>query len=125
MREVEATAWLLVVVQAVHGFIPAETEAEGYVGLVGGLALLIAAMVGVYGARTGKDWAAWLTGWTGLVIAVGFTAYHAVPWHGPVTNPYFGEPVGPAAWISVAVAVAAGVWAAWVCLGRREAAMLT
>ena len=113
----------VVIVQLVHGFTPAETEAEGYVGLVGGLALLIAAMAAVIGFRLHKSWAAPLTGRTGLVIAVGFTLYHAVPFHSPLTNPYFGEPVGPAAWISVALAVAAGAWAAWDGLvrpARRE-----
>lgn len=115
---VERAAWALVVVQLVHGFTPAETEAEGYVGLVGGLLLLIAAAAAAAGFRTRSSWAVPLTGWTGLAIAVGFTLYHAVPVRSPLTNPYFGEPVGPAAWISVAVAVAAGAWAAYEALVR-------
>ena len=114
----EKAAWALVIVQVVHGLTPAETEAEGYLGLVGGLALLVAAMVAVVGFRTGRLWATPLTGWTGLIIAVGFTLYHAVPFHSPVTNPYFGEPVGAVAWVSVGLAVGAGAWAAWEGLVR-------
>jgi hypothetical protein len=76
-------------------------------------------MAAVIGIRTGKPWAASLTGWTGLTVAVGFVLYHAVPFHSAVTNPYVGEPVGAPAWISVALAVAAGVWAAVEGLGRR------
>jgi hypothetical protein len=30
-----------------------------------------------------------------------------------VTNPYFGEPVGAPAWISVALCIAAGAWAVY------------
>ena len=59
-----------------------------------------------------------LTGWTGAIVAGGFVAYHAVPWHSPLTNPYFGEPVGVPAWISVALAVGAGIWAAYEGLLR-------
>ena len=115
---IERAAWALVIAQVVHGFTPAETEAEGYVGLVGGLVLLLAAMAAVVGLRTGAAWAPPLTGWTGLTVAVGFIAYHAVPFHSPFTNPYLGEPVGPAAWISVALAVTAGAWAAFEGLVR-------
>ncbi len=43
----------------------------------------------------------------------------AVPFRSAVTNPYFGEPVGPPAWISVALAVAAGAWAAFDCLSKQ------
>lgn len=117
----ERSAWALVILQVVHGFTPAETEAEGYVGAVGGLALLVASLAAVYGIRTGKLWAAPLTGWTGLTVAVGFVLYHAVPFHSSFTNPYVGEPVGPPAWISVALAVAAGAWAAYEGLGRQGA----
>jgi len=119
----ELSAWALAVFQVVHGFTPADTEAEGYVGLVGGLALLVASLAAVYGVRTGKPWAPALTGWTGLTVAVGFVLYHAVPFHSAVTNPYLGEPVGAPAWISVALAVAAGAWAAFEGLGRRTASV--
>ena len=115
-ERIEVAAWLLLVTQVVHGFVPADTEAEGYVGLVGGLVLLIATMAAIFGLRTRRTWAPPLAGWTGLVIAVGFVAYHAVPVASPVTNPYLGEPVGVSAWISVAAAIAAGAWAAYVAL---------
>jgi hypothetical protein len=115
----EASAWALVVAQVVHGFTPAETEAEGYVGAVGGLILLVAALAAVYGLRTGRPWGRTLTGLTGAVIAGGFVLYHALPVTSPVTNPYLGEPVGAAAWISVALAVAAGIWAAYEAFGTK------
>ena len=117
-RTLEASAWALVVLQVVHGLTPADTEAEGSVGAVGGLALLVAACAAVYGLRTGRPWGRVITGWTGLVVAVGFVAYHVVPVHGPVTNPYVGEPVGAPAWISVTLAVGAGVWAAYEAFVR-------
>jgi len=118
-RALEASAWALVVFQVVHGFTPADTDSEGYVGLVGGLLLLVAALSAVYGIRTGRPWAAALTGWTGLTVAVGFVLYHALPFKSPVTNPYLGEPVGAPAWISVALAVAAGGWAANEAFARQ------
>lgn len=116
----ERSAWALVVFQLVHAFTPAETDAEGYMGLVGGLVLLVAAMAAVLGARTGRSWARPLTGWTGVTVAIGFVLYHAVPFHSPVTNPYIGESVGAPAWISVALAVGAGSWAAVEGLGRER-----
>jgi drug/metabolite transporter (DMT)-like permease len=109
----EASAWALLALQVVHGFTPADTEAEGYVGLVGGLALLLATMVAIAGIRRGRAWAPSLTGITGAVVAVGFVLYHALPFKSPVTNPYFGEPVGAPAWISVALCIAAGAWAVY------------
>jgi hypothetical protein len=60
-----------------------------------------------------------VTGWTGVTVAVGFVLYHAVPFKSPMTNPYLGEPVGAAAWISVALAVAAGAWAAYEAFARQ------
>ena len=111
-RRLGAAAWALLVLQVVHGLTPADTDAEGYVGAVVGLLLLVATMAGIYGLRTGKPWAARLVGWTGLVVAVGFVLYHATPFSSPMTNPYFGEGVGAPAWISVALCVAAGAWAA-------------
>lgn len=59
-----------------------------------------------------------LATWTGLAVAVGFVAYHAVPWSSAVSNPYLGEPIGAPAWLSVGAAVAAGVWCA--VEGRAE-----
>ena len=122
---IEAAAWALLVLQVAHGFTPADTESEGSMGLVGGLLLLIATMAAIYGLRTGRSWGASLAGWTGAGVAVGFVLYHAMPFKSPVTNPYLGEPVGAAAWISVALAVAAGVWAAYEVFGRTRAGVAT
>lgn len=113
MTGTKAAAAALVVTQVVHALVPADTEAEGYMGLVGGLILLIASLAALYGLMQGLDWARSVLGWAGLGVSVGFVAYHAVPWSSPVTNPYIGEPVGVPAWISVVFAVAAGVWAAY------------
>ena len=116
-RRAELAAWALLVTQVAHGFTPAETEAEGYAGAVGGLILLVATMAAIFGLRSARPWGAPLTVWTGGAVAIGFVLYHAVPVSSPVTNPYVGEPVGAPAWISVALAVAAGAWAAYE--GRR------
>lgn len=112
-RRLEVAAWALLVTQLVHGLVPAETSSEGWFGAVVGAVLLVATAAGIFGLRAGWRRAPGLVGVAGLVVAVGFVAYHAVPVRSPVTNPYPGEPVGPAAWVSVAVAVAAGAWAAW------------
>jgi hypothetical protein len=109
----ELSAWALLVTQVVHGFTPADTEAEGYAGLIGGLVLLVATMAAILGLRRGRSWAPTLTLATGLTVAVGFVAYHATPVRSPVTNPYIGEPAGVAAWITVVLSVAAGLWAAY------------
>lgn len=109
----------LVVTQVVHAFTPAETESEGYTGLVVGLVLLVLSLAALYGSLQGRSWATPVLGWTGAAVAVGFVAYHASPFRSPFTNPYVGEPVGAPAWISVALAVAAGAWAADEGLRRR------
>lgn len=114
----EWSALAMVVAQVAHAFTPAETDAEGYAGLVGGLVLLLAAMAAVLGVRAKTRWGQTLTGWTGLAIAVGFTVYHALPFRSPLTNPYIGEQVGAPAWISVAVAVGVGAWACYEGLIR-------
>jgi len=112
-RRLFAAATALAVIQVVHAAIPAETESEGYVGPVVGLGLLIASIVAAVGAWQGRPWAPRLALVTGAFVAVGFTLYHAVPVHSPVTNPYPGEPVGAASWLSVAASVAIGAWAAY------------
>lgn len=111
----------LTVAQVVHGAVPvdeAKTESESWVGLGGGLALLVLSVVAVVGLLQRRPYGRLLAAWTGLVVAVGFVAYHAVPWHSPLTNPYLGEPVGVPAWLSVLAAVAAGAWCALE--GRAE-----
>jgi hypothetical protein len=106
----------LVVTQVVHAAVPPtgdEVESEGPLGLVFGLlflALSVAALVGILQRRPyGRPLAAR----TGLAVGLGFIAYHAVPWHGWFTNPYFGEPVGPAAWTTVVLAVGSAFWCAY------------
>jgi hypothetical protein len=120
-RRVEVAAWALLVAQVVHGLVPAETESDGNVGLVGGLVLLVATMTAIVGLRRQRPWAAPLTAGIGLTVAIGFVLYHATPVTSPVTNPYIGEPVGPAAWITVALSVAAGLWAAYAARPRPTA----
>jgi hypothetical protein len=122
VKRAELAAWLLVATQVVHGFIPAETESEGYAGAIGGLILLVASLAAVYGLRTSKSWAPTVLMVTGAAVAVGFVAYHATPVRSAVTNPYLGEPVGVPAWIGVAVAVGSGTWAWWEGRQAREAA---
>jgi hypothetical protein len=119
---VERAAWALVAAQTIHGATPADTDAEGYVGLVVGALLLVASIAGAVGIRRRRPWAARVTGWTGLAVAVGFVLYHALPFHSPVTNPYLGEGVGVAAWVSVGLAVAAGAWAAYEALAAPPGA---
>ena len=113
----------LVVTQVVHGAVPIDedhVDSEGPLGLIVGglfLALAIAALVGILRRRSyGRPLAAR----TGLAMALGFVAYHAVPWASWFTNPYLGKPVGAPAWISVALAVGAGLWCAYE--GRDEIA---
>ena len=119
LSRLDGAAWALFGTQMIHGLTPADTSSEGDVGAVVGGALLIASALAIYALRAGLPWGARLTGATGLVVAVGFVAYHATPVHSPVTNPYVGEPAGAPAWISVALAVAAGAWAAYEGLVRR------
>jgi hypothetical protein len=108
-----AAATALLVIQVVHGAIPADTSSEGYVGAVVGAALVVASIVGIVGGVRNRTWAAPLIGVTGVVVAVGFLLYHVSPWHTPVTNPYFGEDkVGALQWTPVILCIVVGVWAA-------------
>jgi hypothetical protein len=108
-----AASVVLALAQIVHAATPVGTEGESLVGPIVGLGLLIASIVAAVGAFRGAAWAPRLTLVTGALVAGGFVLYHAIPVHSPVTNPYPGEPVGGPAWVSVALAVAAGVWAAF------------
>jgi hypothetical protein len=105
-------AAVLLVAQVVHGAVPADTSAEGYTGLVVGLALLVATVAGLVGAAQRMRWAPPLLLGTGAFVAVGFVLYHALPVTSPVTNPYPGEGVGAAPWLTVVASVAAGAWVA-------------
>jgi hypothetical protein len=109
-----APAVALIAIQVIHAAIPADTDAEGYAGLVLGAISLVASIVALVGVRRGRDWARPLLGVTGASIAVGFVLYHALPIHGPFTNPYFGEDkIGLLQWAPVIAAIAIGIWAAW------------
>jgi hypothetical protein len=106
----------LVVTQIIHGGTPVDEnkpENEGYTGLVVGGILLLLSVVAVVGILQKRPYGRPLAAWTGLAVAVGFVAYHAVPWTSVISNPYLGEPVGAPAWISVALAVGAGIWCAY------------
>lgn len=111
-RRLALAAWLLVVTQLVHGFTPAHTGEHTIIGPAVGLVLLATSIISIVGFRSGRSWARPLLGWTGAVVAVGFMLYHALPISSPATNPYFGKSVPVAAWISVGLAIAAGLWAA-------------
>ena len=106
----------LVVAQVVHAVVPIDEdhESESSLGLYVGLALLIASLVGLYRVAQHRPGGERIVAWTGLLVAVGFAAYHAVPWSSALTNPYLGEPVGAPGWISVLVAIAVGLWCASV-----------
>ena len=109
----------LIAIQVIHGAIPAETEAEGNVGLVLGAIALVASIAALVGIRRGREWGRSLLGVTGASVAVGFVLYHALPITSDFTNPYVGEDgVGLLQWAPVILAVAIGAWAAWEAFGR-------
>ena len=117
-----ALAAALVAIQVIHAAIPAETDSEGYVGLVVGLVFVIASIAALVGLVQGKPWAPRLLGLTGLAVGVGFLLYHVTPFHSPATNPYIGEDkIGLAQWTPVFLCVAIGLGAAWETL-RPDAA---
>ena len=106
----------LVVSQVVHAAVPVDpdkAESESWVGFYVGIVLLLLSVAAVVGLLQRRAYGRPLATWTGLVVAVGFVAYHASPWHSPATNPYLGEPVGAPAWLSVAAAIGAGAWCAY------------
>ena len=116
-RSVIASGWALLATQLVHGFVPAETHTHSVVGPVVGLAFLVATIVAIVGLYRGDVRAAGLLRSTGIAVACGFVLYHVLPWKTPMTRPYIGERVGVPAWISVAFAVAAGIWAVTAAKG--------
>ena len=121
-RLVVAAAALLAV-QVIHGAIPADTSSEGYVGAVVGALLVIGSIVGLVGAVRDRPWAAPVIGVTGAVVSIGFLLYHALPWHTPMTNPYFGEhKIGALQWTPVILAIVIGAWAALTARDERVAA---
>jgi hypothetical protein len=111
----------LVAAQVIHALVPVDSDhvhSEGFVGLAGGVLLVALSVAALVGLVQHRPYGRPLAAWTGLVVAVGFIAYHASPWTSSFTNPYLGKPVGVPAWISVALAIGAGAWSA--IEGRRE-----
>jgi hypothetical protein len=111
----------LVAAQVVHGAVPVDedhVDSEGPLGLIGGALLLALAVAALVGILQDRPYGRPLAARTGLAVAAGFVVYHAVPWTSWLTNPYLGKPVGVPGWISVALAIGAGVWCAAV--GRDE-----
>jgi hypothetical protein len=106
----------LLITQVVHGAVPVDEnkpESESVLGFYVGILFLLLTVAALVGLVQRRPYAARLSAWTGLAVAVGFVAYHAVPWSSAVSNPYLGEPVGAPAWLSVLAAVASGAWCAW------------
>ena len=106
----------LVVTQVIHGATPVDkdhVDSEGPLGLIVGGLLLALSVAAVVGLVQRRDYGRPLAAWTGLAVAAGFVAYHASPWANWFTNPYLGKPVGAPAWISVALAIGAGIWCAY------------
>jgi hypothetical protein len=114
----DAMVWAaaaLVLTQVVHAAVPTkgEVDSEGPLGLIFGLLFLALSVAGLLGLVQHRPYGRALTARTAVAVGLGFAAYHAVPWHGWFTNPYFGEPVGPAAWATVVAALAAAAWCAY------------
>ena len=106
----------LLVTQVVHGAVPVDEnkpESDSLLGFYGGILFLLLTIAALVGLAQRMAYGPRLAAGVGLAVAIGFVAYHAVPWSSPVTNPYLGEPVGVPAWLSVIAAVAAGLWCAW------------
>ena len=124
LRRLALPAGLLAVAQLVHGLTPApETEAEGIVGFVGGLALLVGSIVVVVAAVRELRWARPLAVVVGTGVAGGFLLYHALPIKSPLTNPYFGtDGIGVVQWAPVILCIAIGAWLTAVALAPQDTA---
>ena len=120
-KQLQTAVISLTVLQVVHVLVPAETSTEeSYVGLVGGLVLLIASLAAIYGLRLGRSWAVPLAGMAGVGVGGGFLLYHSVPWKSPLTNPYWNESeIGLVQWLPVIACIVVGAWCAALAFGRR------
>lgn len=106
----------LVAAQVVHVVVPVDAdkpESDSPLGLIVGALFLVLSVAALIGILQRRPYGPPLGAGTGLAVALGFIAYHSVPWTSAVTNPYLGHPVGAPAWISVGLAVGAGFWAAY------------
>ena len=130
LRALVLPAALLALAQVWHAATPANNVDPttqkaiegGYVGLVGGLLLLIGCIVASLGARREKEWARPLAFVCGVGVALGFVLYHATTLRSPVTNPYFGvDGIGPVQLAPVFACVAIGAWLAWTAWPLRAA----
>lgn len=104
LRALVLPAALLAAAQVWHAVTPANnvdpTSGKpiegGFVGLIGGLLLLLGCIAASIAARQGKEWARPLSLVCGIGVALGFVLYHATTLRSPVTNPYFGvDGIGP------------------------------
>ncbi|HVT76393.1 MAG TPA: hypothetical protein VHD87_05130 [Acidimicrobiales bacterium] len=122
LRALVLPAALLAAAQVWHAVTPANnvdpTSGKpiegGFVGLIGGLLLLLGCIAASIAARQGKEWARPLSFVCGIGVALGFVLYHATTLRSPVTNPYFGvDGIGPVQLAPVFACIAIGVWLAW------------
>ena len=115
IRKLATPAALLVLVQLVHGAVPGPGEGGTILGLIFGVAFLVAAVTAFFGARADKQWTAPLLRWTGASVAVGFVVYHAVPFKTPLNYPYWGDTTANAGQLApVFAAIVIGAWCAWL-----------
>jgi hypothetical protein len=121
LRALSLPAGLLALAQVWHAVTPAnnvdptthQAIEGGYIGLFGGLLLLIGCIVASIAARQNKEWARRLALVCGIGVAGGFVLYHTTTLRSPVTNPYLGvDGIGIVQWMPVIACIALGAWLA-------------
>ncbi len=131
LRALTLPAALLALAQVWHAVTPAENLDPsthqpiegGYVGLVGGLLLLIGCIVASIAARQGKEWSRKLSLVCGVGVAGGFVLYHTTTLRSPVTNPYLGvDGIGFTQWAPVFACIAVGAWLVYTAWPLRASA---
>ncbi len=135
LRALVLPAGLLAAAQVWHAVTPTPEvrDAAGkivdegsYVGLVGGLLLLLGSIVISIAARREVSWVRPLSIAVGLGVSVGFLMYHATAFHSPLTNPYIGtEGIGFVQWLPVFVCMGIGGWLVRTAWPARETAGTT